>query len=47
MTQNKTERTPWLTGESLFAYVKNNIDEEGYFASDMLPDRSSDTPGLN
>ena len=44
MTQNKTERTPWLTGESLFAYVKNNIDEEGYFASDMLPDRSSDTP---
>ncbi|MCH3915462.1 MAG: hypothetical protein LKE29_09425 [Acidaminococcaceae bacterium] len=45
MTQAKKEKAPWLTGESLFTYVKNNIDEEGYFASDTLPDRSADTPG--
>ncbi len=45
MIQKQTEKSPWLTGESLFSYVKNNIDEEGCFASDTLPDRSADTPG--
>ena len=46
MIQNKTEKekAPWLTGVSIFTYVKNNIGPDGCFAVDELPDRSDDGP---
>ena len=31
-----------MNPNSIFEYVKNNIDEEGRFASDVLPDDPAD-----
>ena len=37
----KTE--PWLQGQSIFAYVQDNIGKDGFFQATSLPDRAMAT----
>lgn len=43
MVENKTDKAPWLTGISLFSYVKDHINAQGYFTAEALADSAQDT----
>ena len=36
----ETRTKPWKQGKSIFDYIKNNLDQEGFFTKENLEDRA-------
>lgn len=40
MREMETRTKPWKQGKSIFDYIKNNLDQEGFFTKENLEDRA-------